>query len=91
MLCCRDSLLRATPVEDMTWWLQVVTQTTPLRHMIVVMQGVFLKGMDIAPVEGEIQKLLIIAAATVPAPILLFRGRKPMRGNEPIVLPSVAR
>lgn len=35
----------ATPVENMPQWLQNFTQINPLRHFLVIVRGVFLKGM----------------------------------------------
>jgi hypothetical protein len=38
----------ATPVESMPAWLQTVTLINPLRHILVILRGVFLRGMPSA-------------------------------------------
>lgn len=65
----------ATPVENMPWWLQVVTGINPLAHMLRLMQGLFLKDASLESLAHLLGKLLMIAVFTVTASVLLFRRR----------------
>ena len=62
----------ATPVENMPWWLQLVTTINPLSHMLRLMQGLFLKGASLGSLAGELERLLEIALCTSVAAVLLF-------------------
>jgi ABC-2 type transport system permease protein len=62
----------ATPVENMPWWLQFVTNINPLAHMLRLMQGLFLKGASVASMTQELARLLEIALCTTVAAVLLF-------------------
>lgn len=62
----------ATPVENMPWWLQMVTAINPLAHMLRLMQGLFLKGASLAALAHDLVKLIEIAACTLGASVLLF-------------------
>ena len=65
----------ATPVENMPWWLQLVTGVNPLAHMLRLMQGLFLKDASIESLAHLLGKLLMIAFFTVTVSVLLFRRR----------------
>jgi ABC-2 type transport system permease protein len=65
----------ATPVENMPWWLQLVTGANPLAHMLRLMQGLFLKDASLDSLAHLLGKLLLIAFITVTAAVLLFRRR----------------
>jgi ABC-2 type transport system permease protein len=65
----------ATPVENMPWWLQFVTNINPLAHMLRLMQGLFLKDASFASLWHYLGKLLVIALFTVTVSVLLFRRR----------------
>jgi ABC-2 type transport system permease protein len=65
----------ATPVENMPWWLQLVTTINPLAHMLRLMQGLFLKGASVASLAQDLVKLLEIALCTTAAAVLLFRRK----------------
>jgi ABC-2 type transport system permease protein len=64
-----------SPVENMPHWLQVITWANPLRHFIVIVKGVFLKDMGIAPVIASIWPLVAIAVVTLTAADIAFRRR----------------
>jgi len=63
----------ATPVENMPGWLQTFTLINPLRHILVIMRGVFLKGMPSAEVLANIVPLILIALFTLAISAWLFR------------------
>ncbi|MDA8231528.1 MAG: ABC transporter permease [Magnetospirillum sp.] len=65
----------ATPVANMPDWLQVATLANPIRHILVVLQGVFLKDLPAALVWQSVWPMLVIAAATLPGAAWLFRRR----------------
>jgi ABC-2 type transport system permease protein len=65
----------ATPVENMPWWLQFVTNINPLAHMLRLMQGLFLKDASFASLWHYLGKLVVIALVTVTASVLLFRRK----------------
>lgn len=65
----------ATPVENMPAWLQAVTQGNPLRHFLVVLNGVFLKDMPAELVWRGVWPMIVIAAVTLTAATALFRRR----------------
>jgi ABC-2 type transport system permease protein len=62
----------ATPVENMPWWLQFVTDINPLAHMLRLMQGLFLKGASLASLAQDLMRLAEIALVTTVAAVLLF-------------------
>jgi len=62
----------ATPVENMPWWLQFVTNINPLAHMLRLMQGLFLKGTSFHSLAHDMTRLLEIALVTTSAAVLLF-------------------
>jgi len=62
----------ATPVENMPWWLQFVTNINPLAHMLRLMQGLFLKGTSFHSLAQDMVRLLEIALVTTSAAVLLF-------------------
>lgn len=65
----------ATPIENMPNWLQILTYANPLRYMILISKGVFLKAMPFAITLEYTWPLLIIAICTLTASTLFFRSR----------------
>jgi len=65
----------ATPVENMPFWLQLVTGVNPLAHMLKLMQGLFLKDASALSLMHLLGKLGLIALVTVTSSILLFQRR----------------
>lgn len=65
----------ATPVDNMPEWLQVVTQGNPLRHFLVVLNGIFLKDMPAELVWRDVWPMMVIAAVTLAGATALFRRR----------------
>jgi ABC-2 type transport system permease protein len=35
------------PIENMPWWIQPVTYLIPLRYFLVIVRGIFLKGVGL--------------------------------------------
>ena len=65
----------ATPVENMPDWLQWFTVIDPVRWYLVIVKGVFLKGMGVGEVFLNCIPLALIAAATLTAAAIMFRRR----------------
>lgn len=65
----------ATPIENMPIWLQPFTSFIPLRYMLVISKGIFLKDMPAPIVLNNLWPLLLIACFTLIAAGWLFRRR----------------
>ena len=65
----------ASPVENMPIWLQWIAQVDPLKHFLVVSEGLFLKGMTAADVMANVWPLMLIALATLSFATWQFRSR----------------
>jgi ABC-2 type transport system permease protein len=65
----------AAPVDNMPVWLQVVAQADPLKHFLVISEGIFLKNMPAADVLANTWPLVLIAAVTLTGSALFFRSR----------------
>jgi ABC-2 type transport system permease protein len=65
----------ATPIANMPSWLQSATVVNPLRHFLVIVRGVFLRGMEWSDVARNVVPLSAIAAVTLTAATVLFRRR----------------
>ncbi len=63
----------ATPIETMPTFLQIVSLANPLRHFLVAVRGIMLKGMPLLTVLDTIWPLLLIAAVTLTLAGWLFR------------------
>jgi ABC-2 type transport system permease protein len=64
-----------SPVENMPEWMQTLTMINPLRHFLVVAQGIFLKGLPLADVARNTAPLIIIAIVTLPTAAWFFRKK----------------
>ncbi len=65
----------ATPIENMPDWLQPVTYLGPLRYMLVILKGVFLKNMPVSIVLNNLWPMAVIGACTLVGAGLFFRRR----------------
>ena len=65
----------AAPIENMPGWLQPVTYANPLRYMMVITKGVFLKDMPPVEILNNIWPMAIIAVFTLSFATWLFRRR----------------
>ncbi|WP_312599425.1 ABC transporter permease [Brevundimonas sp.] len=63
------------PVENMPTVLQWVSWLDPLRHFIVIVKGVFLKGYGLTEISTHLWPLIFIAVATLSAAYGLFRRK----------------
>jgi ABC-2 type transport system permease protein len=65
----------ASPIENMPDWLQWLTLANPVRHFLVIVKGLMLKGMPAGEVLHNLWPLAVIAIATLSAATWLFRRR----------------
>jgi ABC-2 type transport system permease protein len=65
----------ATPIENMPQWLQYFTYIIPLKYMLVISKGIFLKNMPVEIVIQNLWPLVIIAIFTLASAGWLFRRR----------------
>lgn len=65
----------ATPAENMPDWLQDLTVINPLRHLLVIANGLFTEDMPLATVVRNAWPLAAIALVTMSLATWLFRRR----------------
>ena len=65
----------ASPIENMPAWLQFFTYANPLRYMMIIVRGVFLKAMPAQEVLAQTWPMLVIAAVTISVATWFFRHR----------------
>ena len=65
----------ASPIANMPPWLQTLTYINPARYFLVIVQGLFLKGMPAADVFHQLWPLGLIAVTTLSVSAWLFRSR----------------
>lgn len=65
----------ATPIENMPQWLQYFTYIIPLKYMLVISKGIFLKNMPASIVFNNLWPLMLIAIFTLASAGWLFRRR----------------
>lgn len=64
-----------SPVENMPGWLQVIAEADPLKHFLVIAEGLFLKGMTAADVFANTWPIVVIAVVTMSVAVWQFRAR----------------
>ena len=65
----------ATPVENMPDWMQWFTVVNPVRWYLVIVKGVFMKGMGAYEVFLNCIPLAALSVATLAAAMLMFKRR----------------
>jgi ABC-2 type transport system permease protein len=64
-----------SPVENMPRWLQIIAEVNPLKHFLIIVVGLFLKGMTAAAVFANAWPIAVIAAVTMAVAVWQFRAR----------------
>lgn len=64
-----------SPVENMPHWLQLIAEADPLKHFLVITEGLFLKGMTAADVAANAWPIAVIAIVTMAVAVWQFRAR----------------
>ncbi len=54
----------ATPIDNMPQWMQYATAINPLRYILIIIQGSFLKSMSAADILANAWPMLLIGAVT---------------------------
>jgi len=65
----------ATPIANMSEWIQPITWVNPMRYFLVIVRGLFLQGMSPELVAQQLWPLALIALASLSAANWLFRNR----------------
>ena len=65
----------ASPVENMPGWLQLIAEADPLKHFLIISEGLFLKGMTAADVFANTWPIALIGAVTMAVAVWQFRAR----------------
>lgn len=65
----------ATPIENMPTWLQPITYLIPLRYMLVICKGLFLKAMTAPIVLSNVWPMAVISLFTLVGAGRFFRRR----------------
>ena len=65
----------ASPIDNIPFWLERISLANPVRHFIVIVQGVFLKAMPLMEVLANTVPLIIISIFTLSAAAWLFLHR----------------
>jgi ABC-2 type transport system permease protein len=65
----------ATPIENMTPFVQQLTLVNPLRYIFVLLRGAFIEGAPLALLVDQIWPLAFIGTCTLAAAGWLFRNR----------------
>lgn len=65
----------ATPIENMPTWLQPFTALIPLKYMLIISKGIFLKAMPASIVFNNVWPMVVIAFFTIMGAGLFFRRR----------------
>ena len=55
-----------TPAQSMPPWAQVVAEANPIKHFVVVLRGVWLKGAGLADLAQELVAMTVFAVVVVP-------------------------
>jgi ABC-2 type transport system permease protein len=50
-------------IENMPWVIRVITHIIPARYVVVILKGVFLKGVGLSVLWGELALLALYAVA----------------------------
>ena len=65
----------ASPVENMPGWLQLIANADPLKHFLIISEGLFLKGMSAADVLANTWPIALIGMVTMGVAVWQFRAR----------------
>ncbi len=65
----------AFPLENMPQWLQYLTYANPLRYFLVIIRGIFLKGVGLDILWPEMLALAVLGGLTIALSSMRFRKR----------------
>lgn len=61
------------PIENMPWLLRQITYLIPLRYFLVIVRGIFLKGLGLVPLLPQVLALLLLGGVIFTLSLLRFR------------------
>ncbi|MGL4944126.1 MAG: ABC transporter permease [Thermoguttaceae bacterium] len=64
-----------TPVENMPEWMQWLTVMNPVRWYLVIVKGVFMKGMGVQEVALNCVPLVLLSVVTLSVAAVMFKRR----------------
>ncbi|MDR2763064.1 MAG: ABC transporter permease [Planctomycetaceae bacterium] len=64
-----------TPVENMPLWMQYITVMNPVRWYLVIVKGVFMRGMEVSEVLLNCIPLILLSIVTLSAAAFMFKRR----------------
>lgn len=64
-----------SPVDNMPEWLRSLTWANPIRHFIVIVQGIYLRGAQLRDFSQHVVALLALAAVNTTIALFVFRRR----------------
>ena len=65
----------ATPIENMPAWLQPFSYLMPLKYMLIISKGLFLKAMPAPIVLNHVWPMALIACFTIAGAGVFFKKR----------------
>ena len=65
----------ATPVENIPYWLQPVTDFIPLKYYLLLIKGVFLKDMGFGAAVPELVPMFLLGVVFLSGTLLFFKKR----------------
>lgn len=65
----------STPVENMPSWLQPVSELLPITHFLIIVKGIFLKGMGAQEILTNAWPMALIALVTLSTASWMFKRR----------------
>jgi len=65
----------AFPIENMPQWLQYITYINPLRYFLIIIRGVFLKGIGLDILWPQLVALAVLGGFTILLSSLRFKKR----------------
>ena len=63
------------PVENMPWFLQLISHVVPARYMITCLRGILLQGWGVSQLWPSLLGLALLATAVIAATTIKFRRR----------------
>jgi len=63
----------AYPIANMPQWVQIITIFNPLKYYLIILRGIFLKGVGIPVLWNQMLALLVMGAVVITASSLRFR------------------
>ena len=65
----------ATPIENMPLGFQYITYLSPLRYFLVIVRGIFLKGVGMDVLWPQVLALLLLGLAIFAVSAMRFKKR----------------